>query len=200
MKQKYLLAYNLLLTIGWTVFFVREIFSGFQMDATSLLLLNICQGAAALEVVHAALKWVSSPVFTTFIQVFSRIFVLVWINILISDLDSLIQIFFGVNGVVLVTIAWSITEIVRYSLYFFTLLQKKIRWLTYLRYTLFIALYPLGVTGEWLILLSILKLNVWALTPMNIFIGIIMLTYFPFFPKLYLYMWQQRKKKIPAGA
>lgn len=199
MKQKYLLVYNLLLAIGWTVFFVREISGGFQMDVTSLLLLNICQGAAALEIVHAALKWVSSPVFTTFIQVFSRIFVLVWINILISDSDSLIKIL-GVNGVILVTIAWSITEIVRYSLYFFTLLQKEISWLTYLRYTLFIVLYPLGVTGEWLILLSILKLSAWGFTPVNIFIGIILLTYLPFFPKLYLYMWQQRKKKIPADA
>ena len=196
MKHKYLLAYNLLLAIGWTIFFVREVVGGFPMDATSLLLLNICQGAAVLEILHAALKWVSSPVFTTFIQVFSRIFVLVWINILPED--SLIKIM-EVDGVVLVTIAWSITEIVRYSLYFFTLLQKEISWLTYLRYTLFIVLYPMGVTGEWLILLSILKLNAWAFTPINIFIGIILLTYFPFFPKLYLYMWQQRRKKIPAG-
>jgi len=193
MKQKYLLAYNLLLAIGWSLFFGREIFGGFQMDATSLLLLNICQGAAALEILHAALKWVNSPVFTTFIQVFSRIFVLVWINLLPPD--ALIKIY-GMNGVMLVTVAWSITEIIRYSLYFFTLLQKEIRWLTYLRYTLFIVLYPLGVTGEWLILLSILKMNGWAFTPMNIFIGILLLTYLPFFPQLYLYMWRQRKKKL----
>jgi very-long-chain (3R)-3-hydroxyacyl-CoA dehydratase len=193
MKQKYLLAYNLLLTVGWAFFFIREIALGFPMNATSLLLLNICQGAAALEILHAALKWVSSPVFTTFIQVFSRIFVLVWINLLPKD--ALIEIC-GVNGVVLVTIAWSITEIIRYSYYFFTLLQKEIYPLTYLRYTLFIVLYPLGVTGEWLILLSIMKQHGWALNPMNIFIGVILLTYLPFFPKLYLYMWKQRKKKV----
>src|SRR5688500_12333936 len=123
MKQKYLLAYNLLLALGWAFFFIREIALGFPMDATSLLLLNICQGAAALEILHAALKWVNSPVFTTFIQVFSRIFVLVWINLLPPD--ALIEIG-GVNGVVLVTIAWSITEIIRYSFYFFTLLGKEV--------------------------------------------------------------------------
>lgn len=193
MKQKYLLAYNLLLAIGWAVFFIREIALGFPMDSISLILLNICQGAAALEILHAALKWVSSPVFTTFIQVFSRIFVLVWINLLPKDV--LIEIG-GVNGVVLVTIAWSITEIIRYSFYFCSLLGKEVYPLTWMRYTFFIGLYPLGVTGEWLILLSILKLHGWALNPMTIFIGIILLTYIPFFPKLYMYMWGQRKKKI----
>lgn len=197
MKQKYLLAYNLLLAIGWAVFLLMQLVNGFEMNSASLWLLNICQGAAALEILHAALKWVSSPVFTTFIQVFSRIFVLVWINVLPAD--SLITIA-GINGVMLVTIAWSITEIIRYSLYFFTLLPKDIPWLTYLRYTLFIVLYPLGVTGEWLILLSILKQNAWTFSPMNIFIGIILLTYLPFFPKLYLYMWSQRKKKLRAAA
>ena len=196
MKQKYLLAYNLLLAIGWAVFLLMQLLNGFEMNSTSLLLLNICQGAAALEILHAALRWVSSPVFTTFIQVFSRIFVLVWINLLPADLLITIA---GINGVMLVTVAWSITEIIRYSLYFFTLLQKEIPWLTYLRYTLFIVLYPLGVTGEWLILLSIFKQNAWAFTPMNIFIGIILLTYFPFFPKLYLYMWAQRKKKLSTA-
>lgn len=197
MRQQYLLAYNLALAFGWALFLLLQLLNGFELSAASLLLLNTCQAAAALEILHAALKWVSSPVFTTFIQVFSRIFVLIWINLLPAD--SLITVL-GMNGVMLVTVVWSLTEIIRYSLYFFTLLQKEIKWLIYLRYTLFIVLYPLGVTGEWLILLSVLKQNAWAFTLINIFIGIILLTYFPFFPKLYLYMWTQRKKKLGQAA
>ena len=193
MKRKYLLAYNLLLAIGWAAFLIRELLSGFSMDGTSLLLLNICQGAAALEIIHAALKWVSSPVLTTFIQVFSRILVLVFINVIAQD--DLIRIF-GISGVALVTIAWGITEIIRYSYYLASLLNKEIYWLTFSRYTLFIALYPIGVVGEWMILLSVMKMNNWDLNAINIFLGVVMLTYLPFFPKLYMYMWRQRGKKL----
>ncbi len=193
MKKKYLLAYNALLALGWAVFLIREIINGFSLDATSLLLLNICQGAAVLEILHAALKWVSSPVFTTLIQVFSRIFVLVFINLLARN--EMIS-FAGIDGVMMITVAWGVTEIIRYSFYFFSLRNSEIKALTFLRYTLFIGLYPLGVTGEWLILLSVMKSSGWVFSPLNIFIGIALLSYIPFFPKLYLYMWKQRRKKV----
>lgn len=193
MKRTYLLAYNLFLAIGWTVFFVRTLVNGFAMDSTSLLLLNICQGAAVLEVVHAGMKWVRSPVFNTFIQVFSRILVVVFINI--TARQELITIL-GVSGVMLVTVAWGVTEIIRYSYYAASLGGKEFYPLTFLRYTLFIVLYPLGVTGEWLILLSVMQMNQWALSILNIFVGAVLLSYLPFFPKLYLYMWRQRQKKL----
>jgi len=196
MVTKYLLAYNLLLAIGWAIFLVCELAKGFAMDSTSLLLLNICQGAAVLEILHVGLKWVKSPLFTTFIQVFSRVFVLVFINLVPSE--ELIRIL-GITGVALITIAWGITEVVRYSYYFSTLLGKEIYWLTFLRYTLFIVLYPIGVCGEWMILLSVMKMNNWGFNAINIFLGVVLLTYFPFFPKLYMYMWKQRGKKDLAG-
>ncbi len=193
MKTKYLLAYNLLLAIGWAIFLIRELAAGFVMDYTSLLLLNICQAAAVLEIVHVAVKWVKSPIFTTFIQVFSRVFVLVFINLVPAE--ELIGIL-GITGVVLITIAWGITEAVRYAYYFSSLLEREIKWLTYLRYTLFIALYPIGVCGEWLILLSLMRMSSWDFNAINVIMGIVLLSYFPFFPKLYLHMWKQRRKKI----
>jgi hypothetical protein len=193
MKRNYLLAYNALLAAGWAVFLLRELATGFAMDQTSLLLLNICQGAAALEIVHAALRWVSSPVFTTFIQVFSRIFVLVFINLLAKD--ELISIS-GITGVMMVTVAWGITEVVRYGYYFVSLLNKELRWLTFSRYTFFIVLYPVGVAGEWMILLSVMKTGGWSWSPLNILLGMVLLSYFPFFPQLYMYMWRQRRKKL----
>lgn len=193
MTRKYLLAYNLLLAGGWAVFLLRELLNGFAMDSTSLRLLNFCQGAAVLEIGHVAMKWVKSPLFTTFIQVFSRVFVLVFINIVPKE--ELICIF-GITGVALITIAWGITEIVRYSYYFASLRGKEIPWLTYLRYTLFIVLYPIGVCGEWLILLSVMKMNHWELNAINMLLGIVLLTYFPFFPELYMYMWGQRRRKL----
>ena len=193
MKRIYLITYNLLLAIGWSIFLIRELKTGFAMDSTSLLLLNICQGAAILEIGHVAIGWVKSPLFTTSIQVFSRLFVLVLINIVPTD--ELIG-FFGITGVLLVTIAWGVTEIVRYGYYLSSLLDKEKEWLTFLRYTLFIVLYPIGVLGEWLILLSVMKMNNWDWNIVNIFLGAVLLSYLPFFPKLYMYMWKQRGKKL----
>lgn len=196
MKEKYLLIYNILLAIGWTIFVIYELLNGFRINSTSLLLLNICQGAAVLEIVHALLRWVSSPPLTTFIQVFSRVFVLVFINLLTHN--ELISIF-GITGVDFIIIAWGFTEVIRYSFYSSSLLNKQFRWLTFFRYTLFIILYPLGMIGEWMILLSIMKVNNWAITPLNILIGLILVSYVPLFPKLYIYMWKQRAKKLESN-
>ena len=42
----------------------------------------------------------------------------------------------------------SITEVVRYSFYALNLFKIDVPPLTFLRYTMFLALYPLGVLGE----------------------------------------------------
>jgi hypothetical protein len=193
MQKHYLKAYNLTLFAGWSVFLIYTVLHGFVLNTFSLTLLNICQFAALLEIAHAALKWTPSPVFTTALQIFSRIFVLHWLNVI--PVESQIA-FLGINGITVVSIAWGITEMVRYSHYFFSLLGKPVPALNYLRYTLFIVLYPLGITGEGMIMVSALKASGWQITVINAVIVVVMLSYIPFFPKLYGYMWSQRKKKL----
>lgn len=193
MKKNYLLVYNLILFAGWAIFFLYQLYSGLRMNSLSLWLLNIFQLAAILEIVHAALRWVKSPVSTAFVQVFSRVFVLYWINVIPFDQQLTIL---GVSGLHLITIAWGVTEMVRYSFYFFSLLNIEIQSLTFLRYSLFIALYPIGVLGEWLILISQMNLTNFEFSVLNFLLGIVMLSYFYFFPKLYGYMLKQRKIKL----
>jgi len=193
MQKPYLITYNLLLFAGWSVFFFYTLLHGFVLDKFSLTLLNICQFAALLEIAHAALKWTPSPVFTTTLQIFSRIFVLHWLNVIPVHQEIA---FLGINGITVVSIAWGITEMVRYSHYFFSLLGKPVPALNYLRYTLFIVLYPLGITGEGMIMISALKSTAFQVSVINAVIVVVMLSYIPFFPKLYGYMWAQRKKKL----
>ena len=193
MKKYYLLAYNSLLSIAWAAFFIYTIANGLQIDALGLLLLNIAQLSAILEIVHAATGAVRSPVVTTFVQVFSRVFVLFWINTM--PIEGQIEVY-GISGLHMIIVAWSVTEIIRYGYYATQLMDMEVKALTYLRYTLFIILYPIGVTGEWFILLSVIKDEGCNLTILNIFLAVILLSYFYFFPKLYLYMFSQRKKKL----
>jgi len=193
MVRSYLIFYNVALTLLWGAYLIYMLLNGFQLDETSLLLLNIAQLAAILEIGHAALKWVKSSAFTTFIQVFSRIFVLLLLNLMPNG--PFIGCC-GINGLVLITLAWSITEVVRYSYYTTILLNNESSILLTLRYTLFLVLYPMGVIGEALIIVSYLQNQDWAMTLPNIVIGLIFLSYFYFFPQMYKHMLKQRKKKL----
>ena len=52
-------------------------------------------------------------------------------------------------------LAWSFTEVIRYAFYAFSLLgSEPPRALTYLRYTTFYALYPLGAGSEAFLILA----------------------------------------------
>src|SRR5687768_16063006 len=147
----YLAAYNLVAFSAWAVFLCGYFLSGYVMTPSNLLLLNIAQGMAVMEIVHVLLKWVKSPVGSTVAQVFSRILVLVLINIFIKHEPLPIV---TNTGILIVSLAWGITELVRYSLYFLQLFDKQPAWLLWMRYSFFVVLYPLGVTGEWAVLIT----------------------------------------------
>ena len=188
----YLAAYNLTAFIFWLVYLIVFASSGFALTNTGLLLLNIAQGMAVLEILHAAVKWVRSPVGSTAAQVFSRILVVVLINVFIrqGQLASITQ-----TGIIVVSIAWGITELVRYSFYFLGLFDKQPKALLWMRYTFFIILYPTGVTGEWLIIASPLIIH-FTLGLYAVMVAVLVVSYIYYFPVLYMYMWKQRKARI----
>lgn len=189
----YLAAYNFVAFIFWALYLVFYFLSGFEMNSTTLLLLNIAQGMAVLEILHVILKWVKSPLVSTTVQVFSRILILVLINIFIQNYSTL---FVFNAGVKIVSWAWGITELVRYSLYFLSLFGKQPTALLWMRYSFFIVLYPLGVTGEWFVLVTPTVANGISFTAYTIFLVASVFSYGYYFPVLYNYMWAQRKTKI----
>jgi very-long-chain (3R)-3-hydroxyacyl-CoA dehydratase len=91
MKDLYLILYNSACCVGWAGVLGLSLFSLVTSDKASLtdklaeihgfqevsLLLTISQTAALLEIVHAILGLVRSPVMVTFMQVMSRIVALV---------------------------------------------------------------------------------------------------------------------------
>ena len=152
--------------------------------------LKVFQTAAVLEVVHTLFGLVRAPVFTTFIQVLSRQ-ALLW-AIVVPFPDTHTHPRFAT-----MLIAWSVTEVIRYSFYGFNLLMGSAPYpLVWLRYTLFFALYPIGVGSEVALLYASLD-NLAAIAPIwrTIFIYL-MLLYIPGLPVLYLHMIGQRKKVL----
>ncbi|KAJ3284930.1 hypothetical protein HDU79_007749 [Rhizoclosmatium sp. JEL0117] len=151
--DKYLLIYNAVSCVAWGyTAFVRVIAnigdypSTYSQIGNTLLIL---QTFALLEVFHALFKLVRSPVFTTAMQVASRL-TMVWA---VCNQFPEVANDWAYSTMAL---AWGLTEIIRYSFYALNLLgsdSEYFSFLTWCRYHFFYILYPVGAGSEyWLIL------------------------------------------------
>ncbi|KAK8849424.1 hypothetical protein IAR55_004756 [Kwoniella newhampshirensis] len=100
------------------------------------------QTLAVLEVVHAGLGWVRSPLGTVMSQVASRVWTVWGVVEAVPDVSHSSPLF------ATMLFAWSLTEVIRYTFYSLSLLSISLPLLNYLRYTTFIPLYPLGAGSE----------------------------------------------------
>ncbi|XP_064097282.1 very-long-chain (3R)-3-hydroxyacyl-CoA dehydratase hpo-8-like [Macrobrachium nipponense] len=206
----YLIFYNVFLSAGWLIVLVQTVHHLFHEGRTGLWgstheVLKIFQTLAILEVVHSAVGLVPSRVGVVFPQVLSRL-VALW-PILHTFRES--QTSFGYP---LLLIAWSVTEVVRYAFYFLNILDRVPHIITFLRYTMFIVLYPMGITGELLCIYAALpvalKTGIYSTTmpnsinfTFNFYYTMIIfaLMYIPVFPMLYSHMLAQRRKVLGSG-
>jgi very-long-chain (3R)-3-hydroxyacyl-CoA dehydratase len=138
----------------------------------------------------------------TFFQVTMRAFVF----IAVCDHYKPVQTSFQFPTMVLV---WNMSEVIRYSYYATNLMGIPFQVLTWLRYTLFIVLYPIGACSEVLCMFAALPdikndhdRNITMPNELNAtfnfyyFIIILMLLYIPGFPPMYGHMLRQRKKVL----
>jgi very-long-chain (3R)-3-hydroxyacyl-CoA dehydratase len=127
-------------------------------------------------------------VFTTFIQVLSRL-TLVW-----GVCDAFPAETQTSTAYSTMVLAWSITEVVRYSFYFTSLRGSVPSVLQWLRYNTFLVLYPLGVGSE--------MTEVWKAIPeaelnypgLGYGFYAILASYAPGFYVLFGYMLKQRRR------
>lgn len=223
--QLYLLAYNILSFVTWVYLFLQVI--GYLINQSVNHSINLStnqptkrilepidlynaikfplysiQSFAVLESIHALFGFVRASFFSAFLQQFGRSFILY--GILIPVKESINQ-----SGFVMMAFAWSTIEIVRYGFYITYQLapNKTPDWLVWLRYSLFIPLYPLGVLGELLCLahaIPILYRNeIWTLHMPNrmnfsfdwfYYVTFSSLLYLPGFPYMIRHLMRQRAK------
>jgi len=208
MSRPYLLLYNIVLAAGWSSIAwaaVREYSQSGELKHIYRVVeksLFLFQSAAIMEVLHCVLGLVRSSVIITLLQVTSRLF-LVW------GVLGPVPRTHNSPGFILLLTAWSVTEILRYSYYAFNQLNMVPGILTYLRYTLFIVLYPIGVTGEIMCIIRALDWvketglyslgmpNRWNIS-LNYYYTLCLSlpVYVIAFPQLYSHMFRQRKKML----
>jgi len=183
----------------------KDIFTANGLYSNVEFLLQVFQTAAIMEVVHAAIGLVKSNPVLVFLQVLSRLVVVWLITWNFKEAQNSI-------GLLICCLCWSLAEIVRYLYYALNILNKVPYFITWCRYSFFIILYPVGISGELIAMYNAYE----YLTPLNIrknysyflpnqlnfsfdlkyFIAIGMLLYIPVFPQLYTHMLSQRKKML----
>ncbi|KAL4709195.1 hypothetical protein ACJJTC_008123 [Scirpophaga incertulas] len=156
-------------------------------------------------VVHSLLGLVSSGFMVVLMQVYSRVFLV--FGVLLLTHGATVS-----PGLPLCVFAWSVTEIIRYAYYGFNLIHLIPPPLTFLRYSTFLVLYPLGITGELLCMYHSLEEvaekrlftasmpNEWNyIFNYQYFMIAYMLLYIPLFPVLFGHMLSQRKKVLGSS-
>ncbi|KAG4306052.1 hypothetical protein PORY_000040 [Pneumocystis oryctolagi] len=130
----------------------------------------------------------SSSVITTIMQVSSRLLLCWGVSSAYPEVVSKSIAFF------LMSYAWSITEIIRYSYYANSLKKKASFLLSWLRYNLFFVFYPLGTSSEvWLICKLLLYIKD-KRTIYPLILKVIVMVYAPGFFIMYKHMILQRRK------
>ncbi|EST09660.1 Protein-tyrosine phosphatase-like, PTPLA [Kalmanozyma brasiliensis GHG001] len=157
----------------------------------------LVQSLAILEVVHAAIGWVRSPVITTAIQVASRLFMVWGVSERFSQAWT--SPFYAS-----MVLAWAITECIRYPFYANQLLQQEGPAMLWARYTTFFVLYPIGAGSEAMCILATLPKSLpfnnpgaWDLRA-YIYAGLFVI-WWPGLYVMYTYMMKQRRKVIGTG-
>eukprot|EP01133_Synstelium_polycarpum_P001407 gene1407-1623_t len=152
LAKSYLIIYNFVQFLGWSCILGQLIqhfvAKGLPLSLASCegvwasvgTLVTIFQSAAVLEIVHSMIRIVKTPVATTGVQVFSRVACL--------SLAIMVPATHNHWVLSLMLFSWSITEVIRYLFYTLSLVESVPYILGWLRYTLFIVLYPSGVSGE----------------------------------------------------
>lgn len=149
LKKGYLFMYNMVQFLGFSWIFVNMSVRLFILKEDSFYdtfhtiadVMYFCQMLAIAEVINPALGLVKSGVMPAFIQVMGRNFVLFVIFGSLEEMQNKAVVFF-------VFYLWSAIEIFRYPFYMLGCIDTEWKTLTWLRYSVWIPLYPLGVLAE----------------------------------------------------
>ncbi|XP_007903679.1 very-long-chain (3R)-3-hydroxyacyl-CoA dehydratase [Callorhinchus milii] len=148
-KKGYLFMYNLVQFLGFSWIFVNMTVRLFVLGQDSLFdtfhavgdVMYFCQIFAVLEIINPLLGLVKSGLVPAIIQVIGRnviLFVVIGTQEEMQNKAAVFAVFY----------LWSIIEMFRYPYYMLSCIDTEWKILTWIRYTIWIPLYPFGVIAE----------------------------------------------------
>ncbi|MXQ91749.1 hypothetical protein E5288_WYG004554 [Bos mutus] len=152
LKKGYLFMYNLVQFLGFSWIFVNmtvrffilgkgKYTSFYDTFHTVADMMYFCQMLAAVESINAAIGVTKTPVVPSLFQLLGRNFILFIIFGTMEEMQNKAVVFF-------VFYIWSTVEIFRYPFYMLSCIDMDWKVLTWLRYTVWIPLYPMGCLAE----------------------------------------------------
>lgn len=153
-KMVYLIMYNLSMWIGY-LYILIIMGIRYYRDAEDSMpytyeaigpAFKFCQLLQFLEVMHPMFGYVKGSTMIPFIQVSARAFILFVMIEMEERMWTKPVVFY-------LFIIWASIETVRYPYYLSQLFKLEIGFLTWVRYTIWIPLYPLGILCEGVIIL-----------------------------------------------
>ena len=144
LRESYLVAYNFAQFGGWAYSLAALLLGAPQSNVYTAV--YIFQSLAILEIINVVVGIVRADLVTTVVQVFSRLQV-IGVHYLVSEARQS-------GGNYYMLLAWCLVEVIRYPFLGIKTLTKPPYFLTWLRYSVFYILYPLGVYGEMVVLRS----------------------------------------------
>lgn len=108
--------------------------------------MKFCQILQYLEVMHPLFGYTQGSILFPFLQVTGRNFILFFMINAEARIQSKPVIFY-------LFLSWALIECIRYPYYMMALFKRDIVLLTWLRYTVWIPLYPLGILCEGIVVL-----------------------------------------------
>ncbi|CAF3319614.1 unnamed protein product [Rotaria socialis] len=146
-RTNWLLFYNLFQFMAYLWVFTRLIMhfisnghlsNGYKLVENPI---KLCQSLSVLEIVHPLIGFTKGDWFSPLMQCFGRNLIL----FIVINFNQQIKLSPFISYLFLV---WSFVELYRYPYYGIRLLNKDNRIITWLRYTIWIILYPLGAFIE----------------------------------------------------
>ncbi|KAL4859657.1 Very-long-chain (3R)-3-hydroxyacyl-CoA dehydratase 2 [Chlorella vulgaris] len=211
-SRAYLLLYNVAMFAGWAYALyelakhasAKNTVEGSYAAAGDTI--RLFQLVSGLEILHAALGLVGGSWGAALMQWAGRSNVLFGVVAAEPEVQ-------GSLAVGIMCWAWALSEVIRYPWYAASLAGICPRWLTWLRYTAFIPLYPLGVVGEmWAVVLALphIKQNGLHTISMpnagnfafdySLFLKVLLCLYPFLWFRLYSFLFSQRRKKLQPTA
>lgn len=147
---------------------------------------------AIFEISHSISGIVPSPIPTLLLQLLARLLITVGVSYAVPQSAGNFS-----PAYMVLSITWSVAEIVRYGFYFLKLIKTERDipyWVTWLRYTAFLVLYPAGLFSE----LYVVYLSLDSVQS-RLYYGFLLIAlvgYIPGFLMLYTYMISQRVKVL----
>ncbi|KAL6705490.1 hypothetical protein ACN47E_006755 [Coniothyrium glycines] len=194
LRSLYLTTYNVLFASLWFSVLLNtishagygrtELFKATEAQARWI------QTASLIEVLHAACGLIKSPVSTTALQTVTRVIQvwMVWFAFPVSTAGS--------RAYLALVLAWSVADTIRYLYLACNMHGLAPKMLTWLRYTMFFPLYPVGIGAEWWLLYRAIRPGrevSWVIPPLFYFFLVL---YIPGAYTMYTYMIKQRTKTL----